>query len=249
MRFQLFADLRLQRDPRVEHDAQDADNLELGVDVGVHLLDRVDQIAQALEREILTLHRHHYTMRTGQPVQGEQAQAGRAIDEDEVVLALDAGQCGAQALVSSLDADQLDFGACQFAVGADDVVATLRARPARFRDRGAFEEHVVDARVQRALVDARSHGRIALRIKVDDENAAPELSQPGGKIDRRRRLADAAFLIGDTEDSAHVRPASDPDCGCTLSPYALPMLVLLITFRIQTKHLSAAMPGTRSCST
>jgi hypothetical protein len=59
MRLELLADLCLQRDPGIEHDAQDADHLELRIDVGVHLLDRVDQVAQALEREVLALHRHH----------------------------------------------------------------------------------------------------------------------------------------------------------------------------------------------
>jgi hypothetical protein len=57
VRLELLADLLLQRDARVEHHAQQADDLQVRFRFGVHLLDRVDQVAQALEREVLALHR------------------------------------------------------------------------------------------------------------------------------------------------------------------------------------------------
>ena len=203
MRLELLAHLRLQRDPGIEHHPQDADHLELRIDVGVHLLDRVDQVAQAFEREVLALHRHHHAVGAGQAVEGEQAEAGRAVDEDEVVVIVDRGEGAAQPPVAPLDADQLHLGAGELAVGADDVVAALRARPPGFGDRGAFQQDVVDAGVEASLVDPGAHGGVALGIEVDHEDPAAEPGQAGGQIDGGRGLADAAFLIGDAENAAH----------------------------------------------
>ena len=61
--------------------------------------------------------------------------------------------------------------------------------------------------VERALVDARSHRGIALRIQVDHQHALPDLAQAGGQIDGGGGLADAALLICDAENSSG-RPRS-----------------------------------------
>ena len=118
----------------------------------------------------------------------------------EVVVGVDRGQRRAQALVAPFEADQLDLGAGQLAVGAEHVVAALRARPSRLGDRGALEQHVVDAQVERALVDARAHGRVALRVEIDEQDASAESGQAGGEVDGGRRLADAALLVRNAED-------------------------------------------------
>jgi hypothetical protein len=65
------------------------------------------------------------------------------------------------------------------------------------------EQHVVDAVRQLALVDARAHGGIALRVEVDHEHALAHLGQAGGQVDGGRGLADAAFLVGHAEDPRH----------------------------------------------
>jgi hypothetical protein len=89
VRLQLLADLLLQRDARVEHHAQQADDLQVAVQIGVHLLDGVDQVRQAFEREVLALHRHDHAVRRAQAVEGEQAQRRRAVDQHEVVVGFD----------------------------------------------------------------------------------------------------------------------------------------------------------------
>ena len=133
VRLELLADLRLQRDAGVEHDAQDADHLERRVEVRVHLLDRVDQVREPFESEVLALHRHDDAVRARQAVQGQQAEAGRTVDEHEVVVGGGGGKRAAQALVAPLEPDQLHLGAGELAVRADDVVAALGARLARLR--------------------------------------------------------------------------------------------------------------------
>jgi hypothetical protein len=47
--------------------------------------------------------------------------------------------------------------------------------------------------------------RVALRVGVDEQRALLGDGERGGEIDRRRRLADAALLIGNRDDSGHER--------------------------------------------
>jgi len=65
------------------------------------------------------------------------------------------------------------------------------------------EENVTGAALERALVDAAAHGRIALWIEIDEEHAPLRCGERGRKIDGGRRLADAAFLIRDCDDPVH----------------------------------------------
>src|SRR5207245_8185658 len=43
---------------------------------------------------------------------------------------------------------------------------------------------------------AEARGGIGLRIEVDDERALSRLGETGSEVDRGRRLADAALLVG-----------------------------------------------------
>ena len=56
---------------------------------------------------------------------------------------------------------------------------------------------------QRALVDARAGGRVALRIEIDEQHAPLHRGEARREIDRRRRLADAALLVRDRDDARH----------------------------------------------
>jgi hypothetical protein len=113
------------------------------------------------------------------------------------------GQRELQALLAALDVHQFDLGAGQLAVGPEHVEAALLAAHARFGHRGGFQQHVVDGQFQLALVDARAHGRIALRIQVHHQDALADLREPGRQVDGGRRLADAALLVGHTENLCH----------------------------------------------
>src|SRR5437773_455013 len=55
----------------------------------------------------------------------------------------------------------------------------------------------VDGQKEPRLVDAETRRRVALRIQVDHESTSAGQRQPGGDVDGRRRLADAALLIHD----------------------------------------------------
>ena len=215
MRLELLADLLLQGDARVEHHAQQADQLQVAVQVGVNLLDGVGQIGQAFEREVFALHGHDHALRGAQAVEGEHAQRWRAVDQHEVVVAIDGGQRVLQAALAALFADQFDLGTGQLAVGAQHGVGAagvfqLVGHAGGFGDAGRFQQHVVHRQRHRPLVDARAHGGVALRVEVDHQHALADLGQAGGQVDGGRRLADAALLVGNAENMRHgVRVGAD----------------------------------------
>ena len=208
MLLELLADLQLQGDARVEHDAQEPDDGQLFVQVGVHLLDGVDQVGQAFEREVFALHGDDDAVRAAQAVEREHGQGRRAIDEHEVVLVGHRLDGQAQTFFAALDLDQLDLGAGQFAVGAQHVVAATSvhqflAADARFGDRGGLQQHVINSELNLAFVHARAHGGVALRVQVDHQHALAELRQTGREIDRGGGLAHPALLVGYTKYFGH----------------------------------------------
>ena len=70
-------------------------------------------------------------------------------------------------------------------------------------DRRAPDEHVGHRQLDGVEVDAQAGGEVRLRIHVDAEDAQPVLVERAGEIDGRRRLADAALLIGDRDHVRH----------------------------------------------
>jgi hypothetical protein len=93
------------------------------VQVGVHLLDRVDQVGQAFERVVLALHRDDHAVRRAQAVQGQHRQRRRAVDQDEIVVGIDLGQRVLQAALAVVQLHHLDFGAGQLAIRGQHVEA------------------------------------------------------------------------------------------------------------------------------
>ena len=165
----------------------------------------LDQRRQPLERVVLALHRDQHAVGRDQRIDRQHVQRRRTIDEHDVEL-LDGSAASASRsrdsqpglpIISHFGRDQVLVGGHQFEIGVID----RRAAPRRRRCRRAT--HRSSSARTRALVDAAAHGRVALRIDVDQQHAPLRRRQRGGEIDARRRLADAAFLIGDGEDAMH----------------------------------------------
>ena len=72
-----------------------------------------------------------------------------------------------------------------------------------FGDAGGFEQHVIDAQFELALVHARAHRGVALRVQIDHQHALVNLGQRGGQVDRGGGFSDATFLVGDAEYFGH----------------------------------------------
>ena len=174
----------------------------------MHLLDGVDQVGQAFEREVFALHGYDDAVRAAQAVECEHGQGGRAVDEHKVILVGHGLNGQAQAFFAALDLDQLDLGAGQFAVGAQHVVAAtgvhqFLAGDTRFGDGGGLQQHVINRELQLALVYARAHGGVALWVQVNHQDALAELRQTGREVDRGGGLAHSALLVGNAKYFGH----------------------------------------------
>src|SRR5262249_45344573 len=101
--------------------------------------------------------------------------------------------------------DQFHLGSCKLAIGGDEVKSRRRGRGAHIGNLLLAQKHVIDSCRQHALIDSCPCGRIALRIKVDQQHAAPHRGQARCEVDRSRRLADSALLVGDRDDARHTR--------------------------------------------
>jgi len=148
-----------------------------------------------------------------QAVEGQHRQRRRAIDQHEVIVRIGGGQGLLQPALAALLVDQLDLRAGQLAVGAQHVVAAQLGAGACLGDGGGLDQHVVDRGRQGALVHPRPHGRIALRVEVDQQHPLADLGQPGGEVDGGGRLADAAFLVGNAEDLGHAGGVMQQEAG------------------------------------
>src|SRR4051794_4416716 len=62
-------------------------------------------------------------------------------------------------------------------------------------------EHMISRHLTALAVDAESGRRVALRIEIDDQHPLADGCQSRAEIDRRRRLADAALLVGEHKNT------------------------------------------------
>ena len=85
---QLRRDLLRERVARIVHGAQQSLDLQAGVQVRTHPFDGLHQVAQPRQRIVLALHRDHHRLGGGKPVDSEEVEGRRTVDEHEMVQAL-----------------------------------------------------------------------------------------------------------------------------------------------------------------
>ena len=84
----------------------------------------------------------------------------------------------------------------------------------QFSQRHVVHQDVVHRRLQTAVLDAQAGRRVALRVEVDDQDRCPSSARAGADVDRRRRLADTALLIGDGDHAGErIPPGPNSACG------------------------------------
>ena len=183
--------------PRVEHGRQDALDLHSRVEVLTDHLERVLKLDQPPHGEILALYGDDHLVGRGQGVDGQQPEAGRRIDADEVVV-VDHGRKRLleRALAADLRAHR-DLGPGEVDRGDRDVDLALGDHLA---NRDVVDEHVVHARLDLVGIDALAHGQVPLRVEVDAEDAMAGLGERDREVERGRRLGDAALLVREGDD-------------------------------------------------
>jgi hypothetical protein len=111
VRSDLVGDLRGEAGPRVIHCEDDAERAEGRVEHLPHEIQSAPELAQPIERVVLTLDRYENAIGRGQRVHSEKAQRRRAVHEDVVELVLRAIEGRLQSGLACEHADELYLGA------------------------------------------------------------------------------------------------------------------------------------------
>ena len=192
---------------RIEHGAQQTFDFEIRVDGAANLFDGLHQRGQSLKRVVLALHRHHDGVRGHQGVQGEHVERGGAIDQNHVEVVADGLQGVAQLeLTPGHHGQQPHLGGGQLLIGRHQHEPAVFHRHHGLHRRAIPEQHIATGANLSILVDSASHGGIALRIQIDQQEAPFGSRQRGRQIHGGGCLTDASFLICDRNDPIHEWP-------------------------------------------
>ena len=111
-------------------------------------------------------------------VDGQQAEGGRTVQEDEVIQSLaDPAESLLQSGLSRELADQLDLGPGEIDRRGDGVKALDHRVNDRVVHRRLRHEHVIDGRIASLVPDTKASGGISLRIQVYDQDPKAELGE------------------------------------------------------------------------
>ena len=199
---QLALDVLGEAGALVVHGDQQTRHVQRRVQLAADHRQRVEELDQALERQVLGLDRDDHPVGGDQRVDADRAERGRAVEQREGEALADRAEPLAQARLRALDPRQLDRGAGQVAVGGNEPEVVGPGGPRRLGDRDLADQAVVGGRVHVAVA-AQRDGRVALRVEVDEQRLGAGRGDAGGDVDRGRRLADSALLVRDRVDDAH----------------------------------------------
>ena len=211
MRAHLGLDLFGKTRAPISHRQQHRRHAQAGIEIRPYALNSRPELAQPLERVVLGLDRDQHLIRGDHDIESHQPQRRGAVDQDDIDVVARVEELTeriAQEELPPLDIDQLDLGPRQVDCGrADADPLDIRARPEDLLDGGATDNDIVSGQDARVVRDTERAGRVPLRIGVDDDDIEATECESSGHIDRRRRFADAALLIGDGDSAGALRTA------------------------------------------
>ncbi len=195
----------------IEHGQHHALDLEPGIQAAPHAIDGAQQQAQALEGEELALQRHEHRARRRQGVDRQQPERGRTVDQDIVVVLVEAAQRILERELAARALDQLDLRRRQVDHGGYHLEARDAGAEHGVAELGPAQHDVVGGDLAIAVLDAEPGARIALGVEVDHQDGLAAGGERGAEVDRRGGLADAALLVGDRDHPAELRLATIDD--------------------------------------
>ena len=121
------------------------------------------------------------------------------------------GNGAAQTLRAVLLLRDLEFDPQQIERRGRDMQPRNRRLDRYGGDIALTDQNVIGGALALLVGDAETGGGIALRIEIDDQDPFADRRQGGPQIDRGRRLADAALLVGQGEHAGFAHRQS-PVC-------------------------------------
>ena len=189
----------------VHHRQQDTVDLELGVDLPFHLIDRLEQLFQALGGQILRLDGDYDPVGGGQGVDREHTQGWLAVNQDMGILSLERVQVLPQDGLTAHGVHQGDLHAGELDVGRHQVNAFRVVQDALAGAQRLVHQDTAHRIGQGKgqlvrLGMPQADGQAALRVPVDQQHFLSGLRQPNPQVGAGGRFANAAFLVGDGDD-------------------------------------------------
>ena len=186
----------------VVHGHEDALDGDAGVDAaGDDLVVDVDDAGEPFEAEVFALNGDEEPVGGGEGGRHEDAEGGRAVDDDEVEAAgfAERGEDVAETGEVIVRADEIDFSAGEFGLGGDEgepgePCGLDFGEDAVFADEDAVETLAFDGAV------AEGAGCVALGGEVDEEDTNAAVCEAGGEIYGSRGFGDSPFLVDDCDD-------------------------------------------------
>ena len=171
----------------VHHRQQYAVDLEFGIDLPLHLIDRLEQLFQALGGQILRLDGDYDPVGGCQRVDREHTQGWLAVNQDMGILSLERVQILPQDSLSAhgvhqgdLHAGELDVSGHQ--VNAFRVVQDTLARAQRLVHQDTAHSVGQGKGQLVRLGMAQADGQASLRVPVDQQHLLPGLHQPDPQV-------------------------------------------------------------------
>ena len=200
----LFRHLHGQIGAPVEHSQQNAFQRQLRVQRAPHNANRVHQVAETFQSEILALNRNQNAVSSTEGIQRQKLQRRRAVNENEVIFRRQLVQRVLQKKFAAVHADELNAGAGQCLVRGKHV--SVSGVHHRVCGGHVGDQHLVNA-FGNGFVHAHAGSGIGLWVKVAKQDALALLRQCCCQIDTGGGFAHAAFLVYDGNDFCHRPPA------------------------------------------
>ena len=178
--------------------------LQVRVDPLVDQIDRLEQLAEALQGQEVRLQRDQDLLGGRQRVERQQAQRRRAVDQAEIELVLARLHGLAQDDLPADDVDQLGLGADEIDVGRQEPEIRPHEHQAGAEVR-RLGQHLVGARLDASAARRRdgSSGGPGDRDRSRPP-CCPAAARAAAMLTDRGRLADPPFLIQDRNRSQSV---------------------------------------------
>jgi hypothetical protein len=152
--------------------------------------------------ERLALERYQHLVGRGEPVDGEDPERRRAVDEDDVVVVENGLQGPAELVLATGLAEQVELGAGEVDGGGEEVepVGPLHQD---LGGGGPTQHEVVQRELELVGRQAGGEREAGLRIEIDQEHPLPLFGEGRPERVHRRGLGHAALLVGHCDHHGH----------------------------------------------
>jgi len=194
---EIFADLLTESSPGVVHGQNNAENGEGGVESALfNPLDQIEDLSDSFESEVFALDGHENLFCSDEGAGHEEANAGRAVEDDEIKSGIESK--GIEGFADSeqwvFQSGQLDFRTRKIQFRGENLQVGVAGRLQHVGSLGLPKKDGVEA-FSGSMLESETAGGIGLGIEVDEENATACLGRPCSQMNGGGSLSHPPFLI------------------------------------------------------